>query len=422
MRTPAGILFVPLLVLLGGGACGPADAPGNTGLEVSDSAGVTIVRNGQPEVPLDLEEVLRVGVVEGDPEEQFNRIRTLTVDPAGGFWVVDANESVRHYGPGGRYTHSVGGRGSGPGESEMYYSATLDGDRVLLFGVPGVLQLFDAEGSLLGSKPRDEGPAPAPVGAVDGNWILQRRSYPDDGREVFRSEETFLVARGLEGPRDTVGTFHGQLGRVVGGEGGFRGIGRASWFHGNPAFGVDGRGRIFVSDTLRYRIETWDLEGRLRRILERTAEPRAFDPDWLADLEAGFEEAHRSAGRPIDRERLAEQMASATPDPTPVHLPFIEGLLVGPSGELWVERADRHPRPALRAVAHQYGYIRHAWLPGWAAPRVYDVFDSEGRYEGTVELPEDFAPMAVVGSRVYGVHYDELDVERVVVHEVRASG
>jgi len=74
----------------------------------------------------------------------------------------------------------------------------------------------------------------------------------------------------------------------------------------------------------------------------------------------------------------------------------------------------------MRAVAHLYGYIRHAWLPGWAAPRVFDVFDADGRYHATIELPADFEPMAVTGTRVYGIHYDELDVERVVVYEVVA--
>ena len=115
-------------------------------------------------------------------------------------------------------------------------------------------------------------------------------------------------------------------------------------------------------------------------------------------------------------------LALTTPDPLPEHLPFIEGLLVGPDGEMWVERADRHPSPPLRAVAHQYGYVRHAWPPSWAAPRVFDLFTPEGRYRGTVEVPGDYAPMAVAGDRVWGVHYDDLEVERLVVHEVVEAG
>lgn len=398
--------------------CGSDPAADEAGFEVRDSAGVRMVSNAQVESPLTSTEVIRVGVVDGDPRYQFNDIRTITVDADGGFWVVDGNESVRHYDNAGELVGSVGGRGGGPGESEMYYSATLRGDSVLLLGVPGVMQLFDADGSLLGSASRSAGGYRQPVGVAGGRWLFRQQAYPTDQGEVFRSPITYLAAPSLDAPADTLRSFQGELRQVQGLEGGFPRIGRASWFRGNPSFAVDGQGRIFVSDTLAYRVETYDPAGRLARVLERPAEPRAFEEAWLAEVEVGFEEAMSHDGGPMDRDRIERQMASATPDPAPEHLPFIEGLLVGPDGELWVERADRHPNPALRAVAHQYGYVRHAWLPTWAAPRVFDIFDAEGRYEGTVELPDDFAPMAIVGNRVYGVHYDHLDVERVVVHEI----
>lgn len=418
MRLPHAA--TALLIIIGAGACGTPDAGSDdvaAGYEVRDSAGVEHIVNSAADRPLMLNEVLRIGVIDGDPDHQFRSIRSLTVAADGGVWVVDGDEGVRHYDADGRYTRTLGARGSGPGESDMYYLATLDGDRVLLFGVPGVLQLFDADGTLISST----GPTPAagyfqsPVAAVNGTWIMQQRGYTGAG-QVYRGSMTFARTTGPDTPLDTVRTFTGELNRLAGADH----VGRASWFHGNPSFGVDGRGRIFVSDTMRYRIESWDLDGRLVRVLERSAEPRAFEAAWLDEMEAGFASAQQQLGRgrPIDRDQVASAMAAATPDPVPAQLPFVQGMLVGPAGELWVERADLHPRPALRAVAHQFGYIRHAWLPDWAAPQVFDVFDGDGRYEGTVNVPDNVAVMAVVGNRMYGVLYDELDVEYVTVREI----
>lgn len=412
---------IALIMIIAAGACGGNDAGTGdvAGYEVRDSAGVEVVVNGAADVPLELSEVLRIGVVDGDPDHQFRRIRSLTPDPAGGVWVVDGSEGVRHYDADGRYTRMIGGRGSGPGESDMYYSATLQGDRVLLYGVPGVLQLFTADGThLTSTAPTPSGGFRSPVGVLDSTWIFQQRGYRGEG-QVYRGSMTFARSAGIDAPLDTVRTFTGDLHRLAGpGH-----VGRSSWFHGNPSFGVDGRGRIFVSDTMQYRIETWDFDGRLVRVLQRSTEPRAFETAWLSEMEAGFESAQEqlNQGRPIDRDQIAAYLAAATPELVPATLPFIQSMIVGPAGDVWIERADLHPRPALRAVAHHYGYSRHAWLPDWSAPQVFDVFDADGRYTGTVTVPDNVAPMAVAGDRLYGVLYDELDVEYVTVFETGRS-
>jgi hypothetical protein len=126
----------------------------------------------------------------------------------------------------------------------------------------------------------------------------------------------------------------------------------------------------------------------------------------------------RPGQRPVDaasRTRIVDNILS--PDP-PAHLPFIGRILVAPRGELWIERADRHPRPGLRAIAHSTGYVRHAWPPEWTAAQVYDLFSATGTYRGTVQFSADFHPMAATSQRVYGVLYDEFGVEYVVAYQV----
>ena len=43
-----------------------------------------------------------------------------------------------------------------------------------------------------------------------------------------------------------------------------------------------------------------------------------------------------------------------------------------------------------------------------------DLFDAEGRYLGTVTMPDRFTPMRFIGDLVYGVWRDELDVQYAV--------
>jgi len=45
----------------------------------------------------------------------------------------------------------------------------------------------------------------------------------------------------------------------------------------------------------------------------------------------------------------------------------------------------------------------------------WDVFDSEGRYPGVVELSDRFTPFMVKGDRCYGVYRDEFDVQYLQV-------
>ena len=137
-----------------------------------------------------------------------------------------------------------------------------------------------------------------------------------------------------------------------------------------------------------------------------------------ADIRAGLESKWSQNGyRPDDTEQ-DRQLEAALPDSDPDWLPAIDLLLATPDGGFWVRRADQHPEPALRAVAAGTGLILRAWLDEWRADWVFDLFDPDGGYRGTVTLPFQFTPMAVTASSVVGSITDALDVEYVVRFEV----
>jgi len=75
----------------------------------------------------------------------------------------------------------------------------------------------------------------------------------------------------------------------------------------------------------------------------------------------------------------------------------------------------------MRAVASVVGTIRSVWPDEWRAPLHFDLFDPDGTYRGSVELPTEFVPMAVTKDQVIGSEYDELDVEYVVTYSIIAQ-
>jgi len=77
-------------------------------------------------------------------------------------------------------------------------------------------------------------------------------------------------------------------------------------------------------------------------------------------------------------------------------------------------------RPAYgRILTDSQGaiWVAEYALPGEDAPR-WHVFDGDGRWLATVEVPARFRVLAVGADRVLGVTRDELDVERIEVRRL----
>lgn len=400
-------------------ACAP-DAPSgeaDTGFTGRDSAAVRVVENRAPTHMLATEKVLSVGVVSGEENLQFADVRAVRVAPDGGFWVADSNEQIRRYGPEGEYRGGVGGRGEGPGESRFWFGMIPVDGGVLASGSRN-LDLFDSGGALVATRPRRTGGrSVTPLAPADGRWLMVSSGFAGDAGEL-RGFVRFRLTVGLGSipgeDFDSIAAFPGRALFMRGAEGG-----SASFFMGNPVLIAGSGGGFHYSDPVEYRVETYGPDGELTRILQRTDSAVAIDPAWGDEIREAVRRRMLESGGGAPTEENVERIAGpAFPlDDLPDHVPFIESLFAD-GGRLWVRRADRHPDPALRAVAHAYGWVPYAWPEEWRTPSRFDLFDEDGRYEGSVELPHLFTPMDVRDDRIYGVERDALDVEYVAAYRV----
>lgn len=389
---------VPALVLAWTLAAGCDAAPADLApVAVTDSAGVEIVRNRPPSAPgieddaplahitLEGEPMVRVGSDEEGPE-LFGGIGAARIDPLGRLWVMDqVAREFRVFGlPRGEHVFTFGGQGEGPGEFQQ--PALLGFDR------DGTAWLWDQR--------------LARLSALDPVGTLRETLRPGQDRELSPR----LLART---PR---GTFVGQLPQLFTGE------------------VTDG---MILQDTLTLR--ELDASGEELRVLARRRGQTWYFRDRV-QAPVPFAEGARfqarddrivlthPAGEPVlevvDEGRLVRRIHLER-EPERVTGRIVDEELDGPTrtpaaAALLREHRAELPipdsRPAWNWVrlgpAGEIFALRHGTL---LSGEVWDVFDPDGRWRGTLELPDEHHLMDVGRGLLVVTEMAELRGPRVAV-------
>jgi len=397
-----------LSCLTGTVACA-GDGGGGT-MTVSDSAGVTTVSNvdeglwGEGDA-WTVEEDLRIGVLEGDPEYQFGRIAWMTAGADGSIYVLDEQaQHVQRFDADGRYVRTIGRPGAGPGElgeastfvglagGETLVVSDLDNER---------LSLFTTDGEAVGTVPLtpEQGLPVTWRSTASGVVARQVRPLPDP---VLRSAADTLDAL-VTLAED--GTDADTLMKVPSG-------GTLTVRNDNPNLEVFAAEPIWtLTDDLNvlygmsdaYRIGIYE-SGSLTRVFSKVFTPvRVTDADRRAVMQGLL----GAFGGDVPQGALDQLSSLIRFHET---FPVIAAVTVGPEGTYWVQRT----RPAGEIVGLIEPNLRSlALLQRMGGPR-WDVFDSQGRFLGPVQLPDRFIPRLFRDDLVYGVWQDELGVDYVM--------
>ena len=355
----AWIVTAGALLMGAGFSCGDSGAgSSDMGFSVQDSSGVATTINTGPDLSLPIREVLRFGVLMGDPRLQFHGIRDLAIDSLGGIWVCDSYEAIRHYSASGEYLGQVGGRGQGPGEAPYGYGAVWVGPGTVLAYASGAsLQVFDADGGFLGSRypfPDLETPRILhPLGPTENGWLFNRKDFPPPADPSPRT--SWVVGRG---PLTTAG-FDSVLaldGEPMVGRGNEWSHG--SFFDGTPSIAVDALGKIYYSDPFEYRIEAYASSGHLERVVRRRMDRVPFDDGIRGEVEAAARHAIRELNPTAGTSAVWSKPGSKKPCPSqtrPICLP---------STSSWFPAMDTSGLNVLTPVHdRQSERLRHP--PGW---------------------------------------------------------
>ncbi len=364
-----------------------------------DSAGVVLMQNTVEGIWLDserwhLEEELRFGSLDGELEYQFGQIGHIAVGSNGDIYVFDTQaQHVRVFTENGEYNRTVGGPGNGPGEigRTRGFLSVAEGDTLL---VPDRanrrINRYAADGIPLSSAPLrpEEGQQLRYEISPNGVMVAQIRRHLPEQRD-------FLVAFGSAGlPTDTLLSFpSGGLNRVEG---------ELQYFSPEPMWSVTGSLTSVYGINNEYRIGIYDRWGALRRVFTKPFVPQPVTDRDLRAFFAYLDRAWLDAG--VAPSRLPELHSR-------VHFasvyPAYYDIRVGYKGSIWIQKI-RPPGRLSDEEIERYNFVEQF------GSREFDVFDSDGKFLGVVEMPERFQIRLFRGDKIYGVWRDDLDVQHVM--------
>ncbi|MDZ7778352.1 MAG: hypothetical protein U5R14_00155 [Gemmatimonadota bacterium] len=337
------------------------------------------------------EPVLRIGEQDGEAAYLFDRVSAVRLLDDGGVVVADRRHAeIRVYDEEGVHLTSMGGPGEGPGEFEVISYLTIHPPDTLLAydGFAYRTTRFLLDGTLAGNRPiRPENGAPEMyLGTyADGDAAIASLIPPPRGGTEVIPDRMSIGRYDQDGSRVAELTVADGIRRA----GGAVVIPFSPYLHARML-----RDSIYYTDGLKPALFVLDDEGNVARTIEL--------PIPRPDHEAAWNTLHRE----LEARDETSWLDDVTPEIEAEPVPTIAEVVFDADERIWV----KHYEPRTDAMHLRRG------LPSGGR---WTVVRPDGEILAHVDLPEGFAPLDASGRRVAGVHRDELDVERVVVFELR---
>ena len=364
-----------------------------------DSAGVTMVSNTEigiwaPGEKWTLEEEIRIGVVEGDPNYQFGTIGGIAVDSRERIFVLDGlARHVRVYSPEGIYEQTVGSPGEGPGEIQRAGGLLMGPGDTLL--VPDLgnsrFNRYTADGTSAGGL-RINGLEGVPVvfRTTPSGLLVERIRLRVAG---VPTREDAIVLLGTDGSvADTLWTFPSAE---------FPNRASNQIYAPRQSWDITGDTVLLLGDSEQYRIGLYS-GGQLDRIVVHSFEQRIVSDRDKEVVNNALRAEYGSEGvTPEMIEQVLQRFDYSG------SFPAFEAIFAGPRGTIWVQHYQA-PSELSDEEGAAFDPRRDFALPEW------DIFDSAGRFLGVVMMPARFEPAVFRADKIYGVWYDEHDLPYVV--------
>lgn len=405
------ITLVAVVVAVAMSACtGVADTARVPEAVRTDSAGVEIVLNpaAAAAVPvfatLDSVPALRLGSLDGRPEEEFGTIADVLPLADGGVAVLDGQAAeIRLFDSEGAYRLSLGSKGQGPGELQSpSVLAVLPGDTLAVYDArPMRITRFGPDGALgrITTLENTRGRIVVASFLPDGRLVGQSRWLAPNGGPPPGQEPTFVRDTAVL----TLFTADGALDNTV-----------------DVLPGREAIQTIEVSDRFVSVTKRSPAFGRTNVF---TAHPdgiwsSANDRFELRLREAGSGRLIRIVLAPGLEQPVTDELARAIHDRA-----LAEAETAGDRrrAEAWYALS---PRPETQPAYDRIVVDDHArlWVRAWSTPDVatrWWVFAGGGDLLGSVDVPSGTTITAVRCGWAWGVEHDDLDVSYVVRYALR---
>lgn len=367
------IMAVSILTIAG---CGPGRVSENQ-VTFEDIDGVTYVHNPSvplhPDKSLEYVEELSIGGEDEDGNVILFQPGRFLVDDLGRIFITEMQDQVfKVFDPAGRLINTIGAKGDGPGEfqSIAFSGFTPDGRLLVTDFQARRTSFFDADGKFLEAFKWTRFFSILHL-IKSGSYLTQEFIYEGDGSDsqLFIKEIDFagheVRSYGEFTPPETKAV---HLGNMM--------FGTSIPYSPRSVFAGDAaRELLYHCLSSEYRIEVFDAEGSLIRVMDR---PYTLPP-FTAEEQREFRERYKD--NPNEQYRKLMQELDL-PDQKNV----TEQMLVDSEGNLWVFTHETREDSGKELTA-------------------FDVFDPEGRYDARVWL--EAPPQCIKDGKIYVQIRDE---------------
>ena len=362
--------------------------------QTQDSAGIRIVENAQPpdgsRLPwrISSEPIVSIGALEGEEPYLLYRASDATRLSDGRIVVANSGTNeLRVFDSIGIHLTTWGGPGEGPGEfMELARVEPWRGDSIVAWYAPRLgVSIFDAQGNhgrILELVQDQATPVP------QGFWP-QQATRSGEILAVHRPEGADTVVVQL---RDGEGRVRTSFGTHAGSEPYIHAEGTDQsmlfWkIFGRKPVWTSWGDLVVIGHTGRYELRAFAEDGSLARIVRRDHMPRSPTADDVEEYIDG--QLAWTSGRPESmRQRWRRGYESV---PVAEHFPAFTSVMSDAVSYLWVA---------------EYEFAEEEW-----SPRLWTVFDPEGRVLGFVETPEGLWIHEIGEDYIIGTAQDALNIE-----------
>ena len=372
---------------------------GVASVTVADSAGVRIVHSHGPEWgdtrpwQISSDATVRIGTVSGAEETLLSRARGSFRLSDGHIVVLDDDTSVRMYDETGVFVRAIGREGEGPGEFSYVSDAwRFGGDSIATFDYEQrIVSRFSPDGEFVRSSRLMGGFVYGFFGELgDGSLLAAELVRGNRTEEGGLTDDAFTLVRyHPDGAvADTLGTGAGFQRSETGPTPFSVGIRRAV---------TDTR--LYLSRGEAHSFRGLDGTGALRSVIRWDGPDRTITDADLDIVREGLRDRYEG-------DELANRLRAFEAEPHPAEKPAYSSLLVDELGFFWVRRYD---------VARDNFWTGRGYT-GTGGAGEWWVFDPDGVWLGSVDVPEALDVNSIGADWVMGVERDDYDVPQVVVY------
>ena len=330
-----------------------------------------------------LEEELSIGVESGEDAYMFGNVRGLA-ENNGEIFVLDRQVPVvRVYDLSGRHLRDLGKEGQGPGELRQPESMVIGPDGRIYLRDPrnGRIMILTPEGEESGTIPIRSGFSTSTPMLITNDGTLYNSQLLDasvDVRDWVFGYVPLFEDESMTGEPIAPPSFENEPARLEARSKGSTSINTVP-FAAQGVWALSPSGAVISGFSDDYTFDIRYPDGSMTMV-EKSSEPVPVDPG-----EAEWQRKMTTASM-----RMTDRNWVWNGPEIPANKPAFSRFLPDRVGRIWVNR----PGPGYRVEGECFEdpdpeTVREAFgQPCWRAATTWEVFEEEGRFLGTAELPE----------------------------------